>query len=412
MKSYFILFFLPLLLHLQSCKKETLPPISNPWDQNLPERVVKYQPLWKIPFHPDTSIVGYNVNHLEDDILVIGGRNGNQAYYKGIDVRTQNVLWEHINPSVGYYSNPLFHKGKVYLQDGGYFVRLDRVTGELEMEVKLPSIEFANPFGLILGDHLYQSFRFRNNSEAWLGRSSLDDLKKWDTLYSIRRGVDIGLSRPNIQSVNLWIHPESQDSILLFQHRMSMPNRVDVVAWNLSKKRILWKRENLTSLGNSTATQMNVINNRTYFMGGTALHCLDLFTGKTLWQWDHPSGINGLILTQPLYDADRNVLFVRDMVTELRAFDPDTGEILWHNQDTGANTSDIGPMSLFNDVIYFTNDSKLWAVDALNGETIWAEPTYFSSINYRFTSGVSIDPIKNLLYTSDQRWIYGIPLPR
>jgi outer membrane protein assembly factor BamB len=412
MKPYLILFLAPLVLLIHSCKKETLPPIPYPSDKDFHKKVVKYQPIWQIPLHPDTSFVYYNVNHLEDDILVIGGMNQDQAYYKGIDVRTQEVLWEHINPSLGRYSNPLFAKGKVYLQSSGYFVCLDRATGELEMEVKLPSIEFANIFGIILGDHHYQCFRYRDNSKAWIGRSSLDDLTKWDTLYAIRRGVDIGQSRPNIQSFNLWIHPESQDSILLFQHRMSMPNRVDVVAWNLSKKRVLWKRENLTSLGNSTASQMNVINNKTYFMGGTALHCLDLFTGKTLWQWDHPSGINGLILTQPLYDPDRNVLFVRDMVTELRAFDPETGEVLWHNKDTGANNSDLGQMSLFNDVIYFTNDAKLWAVDALNGETIWEEPTYYSTINYRFTSGVSIDTQRNLLYTSDQQWLYGIPLPR
>src|SRR5690606_1345264 len=142
--------------------------------------------------------------------------------------------------------------------------------------VSLDNESFASPDGQLLSDDYYATLRSTDDQKSRLIRTSFDDFDNWKTVYQLNRGSETGNSIPNIQSYNLWINPNSGDSILIFQHRMAIPDRVDVVAYNLRTLEIEWKHENLTKNGNSNHQQIFIHDNKAYFGGSLTFYCFDM----------------------------------------------------------------------------------------------------------------------------------------
>jgi outer membrane protein assembly factor BamB len=117
------------------------------------------------------------------------------------------------------------------------------------------------------------------------------------------------------------------------------------------------------------------------------LLCLDVATGKTLWQQAVPgspapkgqfnTALNTLASSTPATDGKRVVaVFWDGKEVALFAYDLD-GKLLWH-RDLGAFKSQHGAGTspiLYHDVVYLANDqdgsSVLVALDARDGKDVW-----------------------------------------
>jgi outer membrane protein assembly factor BamB len=153
-----------------------------------------------------------------------------------------------------------------------------------------------------------------------------------------------------------------------------------------------------------------VDNNKLYLITFKDLYCLDLANGNVLWKQSFPTqiGNSGMVL-------HKDFVIVQSAFDGMWAIDKNTGLIRWFNRDTYGSTFWL---SYFDGVVYFTStgSSRLWAVNAENGQTIWDEvsPNAYSNrtpdAGFAF-SDVVIDPDRRVLYIADRYYMMCIALP-
>ncbi len=247
--------------------------------------------------------------------------------------------------------HPIPEAASIILQKSGWSTRCEIPTGTRSQTHQFIEGWSANTYGSILGNYYYNSRRSGLHDTCYLIRSKPTDLAQWDTVYTLVKGPATGDSRPNIQSYNLWIHPHTGDSILIFQHRMAFPERVDVVAYNMNNREIMWKHENITPNGNSNHQQIFIVDNKAFFGGSTIFFAFDLFTGKIIWSFAEPRGKTSFMIHNPSFCYKTNALIVRGG-GYLYSIIPQTGSLNWAIFIDGDGSS--GSPTVHNGIIYIT----------------------------------------------------------
>jgi outer membrane protein assembly factor BamB len=239
---------------------------------------------------------------------------------------------------------------------------------------------------------------------------------RWDTLLTIAAEDSFHL---NIAPPTLWVNPQG-DSVLFIRDNglrdvLATPwegryNLVSLSAWNMRTRQYEWKIKDFLDQFAVMQRPPIVEGDRAYFLTSGALHGFDLVTGTRAWSRPLPNvaihaGIvqhGDYIIAQSSYDG-------------MWAVDKSNGAIRWHNPKTyGTPTL----LSYFDGVAYFTStgSSRLWAVNAETGQTIWDEPSpnAFSprtpNAGFDFAN-VVIDPVRRVLYTADKYYMMCIKLP-
>jgi len=269
---------------------------------------------------------------------------------------------------------------------------------------------YGNPQGWIEGDKIYKSlYRSLRDSVNKLIVSPIDH-QEWDTVLTLV-GKDSYI--PDIQSVKLWMAP-SGDSILVFQNRSwsfkKTDGKIDLYAYNLSKRKIQWIKEDIDPDGNSHIYAITIVNNICVFNGSYGYYGFDLNTGNRLWQkkTSELALCISYLIGDILYVKSDNDIFLR--------LDVKTGREL--SRYTGAG-------NYATSLVYFKNKFYCLAADELNSYDMYGKklfshksPFYYKPLPYYSvfpgigSGGCPIDPSTELMYIADEKYVMCIKVPQ
>jgi hypothetical protein len=397
---------------MTGCTKPPVEPCDPMPCDSIPDtRLGLLDTLWTTNIDPQTRIslnfgtfyqnghvlIGYSPDPSSAGLLIVNPDNPTSKNY----FITQNV------DNFGSM-HPVPDRQEMILQTSGWSSRIGIPDAEHKQQHQFTLGWSSNTFGSVIGQYFFNSRRSENHDTCYLIRASVDDLTRWDTVYTLVQGLQTGDSRPNVQSYNLWIHPQTGDSILVMQHRMAFPTRADVLAFNLSKREVVWKHENLTPDGNSNHQPIFIHDNKAYFGGSKVFYCFDLITGKILWTFDDPEGKTTFMIHKTDFCPTTNSIIVR-AGGNLYSFIPNTGSLNWSVFIDGDSSS--GSPSVYNGIIYITSNLKVMAIRASDGKILWREfengPKWGTP---SFRGDIAIDPERKCFYVVDRLRLYAIKL--
>ncbi len=283
----------------------------------------------------------------KDNVLILSDVKGIMAF----DIETQQLMWEHI------HTDPIKFLGNV---------------GELP----------------IYGDYVYKSLSFDNfYGPRCLVRYHLISGKE-EKIYTFQLEAD-GKSA-NLSPPAFSINP-AKDTIMFLVHGRT---RVDLapeesptnlVAYNLSKRKIEWTLEEFTPWGTNTLYPPSVYNNTVMVAGDWSIYGVDILTGKVKWrtQFTNLPWLGNFPSTKHLLVDNR--IYVNSGLFSVMCLDATNGSVLWHNKNASANCS---PNMLYHDDMLIIGSFGLGSVvimDGLKGNVIHSERgerTYYTDVLY------------------------------
>ncbi len=272
----------------------------------------------------------------KDNILILSDTKG----ILGFDIETQQILWEHLH---------------------GESIRYLGAVGELP----------------IYGNHVYKILNFDN----YYGPECL-------VRYHILTGKEEKLSTfqlsenqmsPNLSPPALWLHPETNDSILVMVNqiqRADLPpekSPTDIIAFNMTTKKIEWKLEGFTPWGTNGSYAPVVFENTIMVAGDWSIYAIDLFTGRIQWRTQFPNlpRVGNFTTTKHLLIENR--LYVNPAARDVMCLDADSGSIVWHNKNAASNCS-LNMLYHKNKLIIGSKGlGSVVIMDALSGHVIHTE---------------------------------------
>jgi len=290
---------------------------------------------------------GYNLVG-KDNILILSDSDGILAF----DIETQQLLWEHI------HTEPINYLGLV---------------GQLP----------------IYGDYVYKNLSFNNfYGPACMVRYHLETGKE-ERLYTFPIEPD-GKS-PNLSPPAFWVSPDSGDTLMIVvngRERVDLApeeSPTNLVAYNLSKRKIEWTLEEYTPWGTNKGYPPAVYNNTVMVAGDWSIYGVDILTGTVKWRTQFPNllWLGNFTTTKHLVVGDK--VFVNSGLYSVACLNAETGTIIWHNKNAAANCS---PNMLYNDDMLIIGSFGLGSVvimDGLNGNVIHSERgerTYYTDVLY------------------------------
>lgn len=160
---------------------------------------------------------------------------------------------------------------------------------------------------------------------------------------------------------------ESNEILLTYDYSDRQSDGVNTYAglYNYSKKEFLYDTKPLALGVNSYGSGVPIIyKDKVYYAPERAIVCLDLYSGKKLWEKEFPQGFtfSGFIVVD-----DKVIANNED--TYLYALDSQTGSQLWKEKSSGTSS----PMAYLEGVVYFVGggDGLLHAVEAETGKHLW-----------------------------------------
>jgi len=228
-----------------------------------------------------------------------------------------------------------------------------------------------------------------------------------DTIYSLR--YDQEGYRPFPTAPSLFIE-ENGDSSLIYSNRAIRYSKLKytLLKIDLKTKRLIWVTEKIADQGPYRPPLLD--DGRVYINGPWSVHCVDIESGKEVWQ---RQDVQGGSLCESFVTED--VYIVKDGRKTLFGLDKNTGRSLWTNPTAGT-PSTYAIMDAYDGYVY-TNisdafESKLNKFDVKTGNLIWKyESPHNGRISGSFNSGFAIDKKTNIIYASDKRYSMAIRLP-
>ncbi len=132
----------------------------------------------------------------------------------------------------------------------------------------------------------------------------------------------------------------AENSVLIFQNRQLNFNtgkgKIDLHAYNLTQRCQEWRTNDIDSEGNSNVWAIYIYVNKVYFLGSRTVYCFSAHDGKLIWQRYFDRGGSKHFMgyaNQIVADAQ---LLVKPSNWRLVALDPNSGAIIWDNNEGGA----------------------------------------------------------------------------
>lgn len=310
---------------------------------------------------------------VNNGIVYAVGKRGLFAFNES----TGAAIWEFTDPKLQTFSSPVVAAGRVYLPTMRVLYALDAETGrkvwEFEISQVYRPVSLCNDVAYVVA--------YINNATTLYALGVADGVLRWQV------GVNAGSTLPTVTEEDLHAirkagYPVHSDTGIREQQQSDWADWID-------------KDEIRYSVGDYT------------------LSATDLTTNNLKWQSDRRvshliTAQNGLIyacfaITGPFYG--------------LYALNEATGECHWSNGGWFFNLST--PVTLLNETIYAGDvNNRLYALNALNGETRWT----FSAPTGCLGTGITADRgyvymvslQTRTLYALDEatgakRWEYSIP---
>ena len=411
-----IMFFL-LLLGFFSCKKETIKPTELP-----PTPEPKLKIVWRVPTVPDTTEYPSAPYTLVNGNPVFGTSFYLPSAFIQVRGQTDGHLRWKFTPTFsgtdGFSYGKIFTVGsKVMLSDWHEAYCINGEDGHMEWGTNFRP-QKTEWFGATIGDQFYKIMYWgskpKTHTSTLLRTHYLSG--QWDTLLTIHAKDSFYL---NIEPPTLWVNPQG-DSVLIIRDNNLRDNQatpyegryslVNLYAWNMRTRQFDWVREDFEDEQMVYTGQPLVEGNRLYLTLRHLICCVDLLTGQTLWKrpTEEFHSNAGLALHGNLVLATGND-------HGMWGIDKNTGQTVWYNDKVwGA----IEALTCFEGIAYGTStgSGNLYAVNAANGEIIWAERSPNRKGKTKSTSwgnsGVVIDPERRVLYIADYHYLMCVELAK
>ena len=419
------LFLFTILLSWSACTEpiQDIPPCNDTdpcaVDACQPENCVEdttfvgLDTLWK------TNMEGGSIRHMLMDAnnIYVNVLTSESFYIASYDRSTGKRNWKFSN-ELGSISAFALYEDQIIAQNFNALVALDKETGQELIRHNIRIGKTSTTYGYILGSYYYTSMLKGDESEAYLVRSQASDLQNWEIVYTVTK-ESVNGSQPDVESTNRWVNPITQDEILVFQHRMAFPNRVDFVAYNLTADSLLWWHEEIDENANSNIRQITISQGRAYFQGTSKLRCFDIATGDLIWETNYgPWNQGGKFFAAGsiVFTASEEIMVIK-YGSGLLALNALTGEELWDKNDDDIRNVSSFFMTMYNDIVFFTHPGNglsysgpLWAIRASDGEEIWMKSTDFTTTG-DFNGPVLIDEERLLFYTRHEGNLIAFRMP-
>lgn len=400
--NYLIIFILALIL--DSCSQSTYTDVPREEPCHICEADTLFRnidSLWTADLVSQYGVSFKGIFSEGNNVIITGAQDYHSFVY-AFDKITGERVWD-LKIDHNYFASAVHNNGNLVLQSYKRVVLVDVINGRVVHDYTQESNKAGNTFGQLLGDHYYYTRSTLDEGKSWVVRSHVSDFQNWEAIYFLKIGEDTGGSRPNIQSYNLWVDPETGDSIIVMQHRMAFENRVDLLAWNMTKKKLIWKHDRISPSGNSANAQIKIFNGKAYFCADTIMYCVDIKTGNILWF--HREG--GIMFNDPIYAEKEGAIILKLTSDKVISFDESTGNILWESNSLGHTSVDAGQAVYHNSIIYLCTSHRLHAMSAITGKLLVREKSsIYGSLG--FTGEVAIDHERGILFASDNKKIFAI----
>ena len=376
MKMYWILI---MTMALTACHK---PPMLEDPDIDPPDDTTTISPhqnvVWQVAHTEDTTGVASYIPVIVDDRVVFVSRF-NKPYDEvfACNKETGKVDWfwdNDFNRRVATAGGIFAHGSTLMITDGVFVYNVDGTTGKTRWysENRGGSIPIN-----VIGDYVYDNISSGGleYDEAFLLRSPIHT-PRWDTLYSITKAANGGLS-PGLVVPSLWVHPGG-DSILIFHGRdlkfSPLTLDLDLYAFNLRTCQLEWHHEDVGQTNLGTLHPPLIYNDKVYLKDSEHVMCFDAFTGDQIWVQGPMSGNAHCDLV-----IAEDKLFINPDGQEIMALDLETGAKVWHyeGREVPAGAENI----VYYKGVLYTNgisggSSRLHGFRASDGELIWTmDPT-------------------------------------
>ncbi len=249
------------------------------------------------------------------------------------DKNIGELLWRFNNPDAPYFSDMYFHEGsqRLLLQSDHWITAVNVLTGEMISDAKPESYSASSTYGSLIGNYYYLPVRSEDKTSGYVLQSHVGDLLEWEEVYKIKES-EVNGNRPSINGMNVWIHPETSDEILLLQHRMAFPKRIDLVAYNMTADSMYWWHKDIEPVGNSNIRQIQIFKDRAYFQGSRTIHAVNMIDGS--YQWKYEGGESDFSCCHSIIYAYNENLIIDNYTKDsddsgLMAWDADNGSVQW-----------------------------------------------------------------------------------
>jgi len=383
--------------------------------------------LWyKIAHAPDTSASNQWCFATEEGVILVNTLEDqyNTPYVRFLDRVTGEEKWYWNNLKGDSYSDIQYMEDRNLLMIKFWRNNavLNTANGVELFSSTLPdNFETSSPNGQVIGNYFYTSL-LKNNSDPKTGtdyakviRTRLDDGKSWETIYT-RTENEINGFTPYFHNMKLWIHPNTQDSIILINNRMyhwerhmdygpnSGVERTDVIAYNLSKRKVEWVIDSICK-SSSINDPFLIIGNSAFFKEGNYFSKIDLLNHDN--QYFKYKDFGG----GAIYDSINNNII--GMSLGISSVSVNSQHINWSLSNPSMTNQ--GDIELFEGYIYVLDPhEELYVINATTGKIVFKQFS-LGMLPGRSILGMrgraSIDRVNRLLYCSDLWGTYCLKLP-
>jgi len=394
-----------------SCCKVT-PEVNNPVENQYP-----YDLVWQVPLFPQDS--QYSITPLNTKFInntIITSKRKGWSYNEIIMAfdTSGKRLWEwqdYIKQPNHVKVDALYGKDEIFVNTGSNLQIVNLNSGQTVFKNKVPT---SIPTSLIsyTSGNIYKVFdkSILANTESKLMKLNKEK-NNWDEVYSIRMQendtFDVGLWPPSS-----WVN-DNGDTILVFVDNEDKTIndiyalKVNVYSYNATADTVLWITKHIDHSANAAINVQNppiIDDDRIYLLCSRAMHCLDKYTGKKLWEtrFDETGGA----LTTNYLLAEDNLIFMSGGI--LIGINKLSRKIVFRNDVSG--TADH--FTYYNGKIYFT-DGNILIADAKTGSILhnWKTHNYCERTPGEFHNGVAINPEQGVMYVQDRFFLMCIRLP-
>lgn len=349
----------------------------------------------------------------------------NKSGYEGIivarEISTGKMLWKWGDPDIsgGLHITSLeVADGKLVIESWANLYVVDSQSGTTIWKSTVAHIgECGSPRMSVIGNQIYfivedcsPEKKYTQLMRTPISQFAPEPIFRVDQITSSGpdSGWISGLERPS-----LWVNPPG-DSILIFQNRAFklgvLQNKVELFAYNLKDKALLWKSDAVTQEGNSSVHLRIVEGNFIYFVGYYSIHKIDAFTGQKVWSKLFPDQVEHFIYSNITIAG--NAVFAHPGGNRLYALNGQTGYENWRIEQVGC-CGVTGEMQLINQRLYYVSPPYFLNIDTDAGKIAskYESPLKFG-MNYttkfsQFARTIS-SPDKKFLLTSDDHYIMAI----
>ena len=349
--------------------------------------IVKLSPLWSTSTTDgkiaESGLIGTTV--LFNNGILVGGRQNNSNAFLMLDANSglKKWTWQDYPIATGYYlfDFPLIIGNNLICHELYFNVNIDLRVGSTVWKNAFNGYGYDELNNFFNGNIYCGNRGNNNNGNKPVGAYLLNmqtgtpqfilpvKIDTTDVLTNTGYSGDVSCVYPFIYSKDtLFSIVVTDPPITGYKYRLTS------CLYNLSKKQWIYERNPLFGANKGGLVGKPVIlDNYMYFCSGTGMICFDMITGDKRWvnNFADVEGPSAFLTSSPLI-ADSKI-FVQNENLYLYCLDPNTGATIWRQGIFGT----CSQMSYLNGVVYFVcgGDGKLYAIDAANGNKLWAIPS-------------------------------------